>query len=50
MPDFDAFCEMLSEFSSGNICDCYYGLGHFHIDGVNLQMQTHLVSKITHQK
>ena len=41
MPDFDAFCEMLSEFSSGNICDCYYGLGHFHIDGVNLQMQTH---------
>ena len=36
---------MLSQFSSA----CYYGLGHFHIDGANLHMQTHLVSKIMHQ-
>ena len=41
---------MLSEFSSGHICACYEGLGHFHLDGVNLQMQTHFVSKIMHQK
>ena len=47
--DFDALCEMLSEFSSGHICACYWGLGHFHLDGANLQTQTHLVSKIIHQ-
>ena len=41
---------MLSEFSSGHICACYAGLGHLNIYGVNLQMQTHLVSKIMHQK
>ena len=41
---------MLSEFSSGHICICYLGLGHFHLDGANLQMQTHLVPKIMHQK
>ena len=37
---------MLSEFSSGHICAW---LVHFHLDGTNLQMQTHLVSKIMHQ-
>ena len=37
--------EMLSEFSSGHICACYQDLGHFHLDGANLQMQTHLVPK-----
>ena len=42
-------CEMLSEFSSGHICACYDELGHFHLDDANLQMQTHLVSKIMHQ-
>ena len=41
---------MLSEFSSGHICDCYKGLEHFHLDGAYLQMQTHLVPKIMHQK
>ena len=25
------------------------GLGHFHLDGANLQIQTHLVPKIMHQ-
>ena len=25
------------------------GLGHFHLDGANLQMQTYLVAKIMHQ-
>ena len=40
---------MLSGFSSGNNCACCSGLGHFHLDGANLQMQTHLVSKIMHQ-
>ena len=39
--DFDALSEMLSEFSSGHICVCYKGLGHFHLDGENLQMQNH---------
>ena len=27
----------------------YLGLGHFHLDGANLQMQTHLVPKKMHQ-
>ena len=36
--DFDALCEMISEFSSGHICACYWGIGHFHLDGTNLQM------------
>ena len=45
----DALCEMLSEFSSGNVCACYKGLGHFHLDGANVQMQTHLVPKIMQQ-
>ena len=40
---------MLSEFSSGHIWACYKGLGYFHLDGENLQIQTHLVSKIMHQ-
>ena len=40
---------MLSEFSSGHICACYLGLGHFHLDGANFQMQTHLVPKIMHK-
>ena len=40
---------MLSEFSCGHICACYKGLGHFHLDGANLQMQTHLVCKMMHQ-
>ena len=40
---------MLSEFSSGQICACYLGLGHFHLYGANLQMQTHLVPKVIHQ-
>ena len=40
---------MLGEFSSGHICACYKGLGHFHLTGGNLQMQTHLVPKIMHQ-
>ena len=40
---------MLSVFSSGHICACYFGLGHYHLDGANLRMQTHLVSKIMHQ-
>ena len=26
--DFDAVCEMPSEFSSGHICACYLGLAH----------------------
>ena len=33
---------MLGEFLSG--------LGHFHLDGANFQMQTHIVPKIMHQK
>ena len=37
---------MLNEFSSGHICACTQGLGHFNLDGTNLQMQTHLVPKI----
>ena len=41
---------MLSEFLSGHIRACYQGLGHFHLDGAHLQMQTHLVPKIMHQK
>ena len=44
--DFEALCEMLSEFSSGHICACYSKLGQFHLDGANLQMQTYLM----HQK
>ena len=40
---------MLSEFPSGRISACYEGLGHFQLDGANLQMQTHLVSKIMHK-
>ena len=48
--DFDALCEMLSEFSSGHICACYYGLGHFNLDNANLQKQTNLVPQIMHQK
>ena len=48
--DFDAFCEMLSEFSNRHICACYLGLGHFHLDGANFKIQTHLVCKIMHQK
>ena len=40
---------MLSEISSGNICACCLELGHFHLDVSNLQMQTHLVSKIMDQ-
>ena len=48
--DFDAFCEMLSRFSSGHICACYQVLGHYHLDGANLQtIETHLVPKIMHQ-
>ena len=43
-------CEMISEFSSGHIYACYLGLGHFHLDSAYLQMQTHLVPKIMHQK
>ena len=48
--DFDALCEMIYEFSSGHICACYLGLGHFHLDGANFKIQTHLVCKIMHQK
>ena len=44
-----ALCEIFSEFSSGHICAFHLGLGHFHLDGANLQMQTHLVPKIMHQ-
>ena len=40
---------MLGEFSSGHICACYQGLGHFHLDDANLQIQTHLVPKIMHK-
>ena len=40
---------MLSEFSSGHICACYKGLGYFHLDGANLQLQSRLVPKIMHQ-
>ena len=47
--DFDACCDMLSEVSSGHISTWFYGLGFFNLDGANLQMQTHLVSKIMHQ-
>ena len=36
--------KMLSEFSSGHISAWY-----FHLDGANVQMQTHLVPKIMHQ-
>ena len=36
---------MHSKFSSGHIFACYKGLGHYHLDGANLQMQTHLVPK-----
>ena len=48
--DSDALCEMLTEFSSGHICAYYSELGNFHLDGAFLQMQTHLVPKIMHQK
>ena len=34
--------DMLGEFLSG--------LGHFHLDGANFKMQTHIVPKIMHQK
>ena len=34
------------KFSSVNICACYQGLGHFSVDGANLQMQTHLEPNI----
>ena len=47
--DFEALWEVLSGFSSGHTCACCSGLGHFDLVGVNLQMQTHLVSKIMHQ-
>ena len=30
-----------------HICTCHKGLGHFHVKGANLQVQTHFVSKIT---
>ena len=46
--DFEALCEMLSEFSSGHICACYSKLGQYNLDGANLQMQTYLV--LRHQK
>ena len=42
-------CELLCEFSNGHICACREGLGYFHLDGANLQMQTRLVSKMMHQ-
>ena len=41
---------MLIEFSSRHFCACYLGLGHFHLYGANLLMQTHLVPKIMQQK
>ena len=31
------------------ICACFLGLGHFHLEGANLQIQTHLEPKIMHQ-
>ena len=45
---FDLISEIFNEFSCVHICACHYGLGHFHLDGANLRMQTHLASKIMH--
>ena len=30
----------------GHTCTCLYVLGYFHLDGTNLQLQTHFVPKI----
>ena len=36
--DYDALCDILSDFQVNIIVPEYKGLGHLHLDGVNLQM------------
>ena len=35
--------------SCGHICIFFQGLGHYHLNGTNLEIQTHFVLKIRHQ-
>ena len=39
---------MLSEFLRGHNCTCFKVFDRLHLDGANLQMQTHFVPKIIH--